>query len=83
VSIETAKSKRRCYRDGSHSILRGDRCLVIAEGTFQGSKNYCAICAVEILAAAERKHSSLEKEIVGQYECDNRARQQGRASEAE
>jgi len=67
VSVETAKAKRKCYRDASHSIAKGDKCLVIAEGTFQGSKNYCVRCAIDILDAAQQKHSGLKSAITRQY----------------
>lgn len=63
VSVECAKAQRKCYRDANHRIAKGDRCLVIKEGTFGGSKNYCAVCATVILAAAAAKHAALVREM--------------------
>lgn len=59
VSIEVAKAKRKCYRTGKHTIVKGEVCIVIQEGNFGGSKNYCISCAREILEAAGTKLDSL------------------------
>lgn len=63
VSVEIAKARRRCYRDQDHQIVKGERCLVIREGSFGGSKNYCCACAAAILAAAELKQAALRRDI--------------------
>lgn len=63
VCIEIAKARRRCYRDQSHQIVKGERCLVIKEGSFGGAKNYCRACAAAILTAAESKHAALKRDI--------------------
>jgi hypothetical protein len=63
VSVEIAKARRKCYRDRSHQIAKGERCLVIREGSFGGSKNYCSVCAAAILTAAESKQAALRRGI--------------------
>ncbi len=63
VSVEIAKAPRKCYRDKNHLVLRGQRCLVIKEASFGGSKNYCCPCATEILSAADAKRAALEHEL--------------------
>jgi hypothetical protein len=63
VSVERAKAQRKCHRDGTHRIGKGERCLVVKEGTLAGSKNYCGICAVAILAAAAQKHAVLARDM--------------------
>jgi hypothetical protein len=37
--------------------------LVIKEGSFAGSKNYCTTCAAAILSAAEAKHAALKRDV--------------------
>lgn len=63
VIVEIAKRQRKCYRDKSHQVLAGQRCLVIKEASFGGSKNYCRSCASEILSAAGAKRAVLEQEL--------------------
>jgi len=53
VSVETAKGKRICHRNRrSHSILKGEVCLVIREPASGGTKNYCVPCAAAIVERA-------------------------------
>lgn len=53
VSVETAERRRICHRNReSHSIAKGERCLVIREAASSGSKNYCRACAAPILDQA-------------------------------
>lgn len=63
VSVEVAKAKRKCYRSGKHTIVKDEICIVIQEGNFGGSKNYCVLCAKEILLAAGTKLDSLHAAI--------------------
>lgn len=63
VKVEIAKARRKCYRDQRPQIAKGERCLVIVEGSFGGSKNYCSVCAEAILTAAELKHAALTRDI--------------------
>lgn len=53
VSVETAERRRICHRNRtSHSIAKGESCLVIREVASSGSKNYCRVCAAPILEQA-------------------------------
>lgn len=66
VSVETAKKKRHCSRNkNEHIITMGQVCLVIAEPSYQGSKNYCCTCAKEILKRASQDLSGLEIALLG------------------
>jgi hypothetical protein len=64
VTVEVALAKRVCYRDRkNHAIVKGQKCLVISEGSYGGSKNYCVGCGIEILAAADSRCAALRKEL--------------------
>jgi hypothetical protein len=63
VDIETAQRKRNCSRSRKHEIIGGDICIVIQEGAFSGSKNYCVECGLEILKAAEVRLASLRSTL--------------------
>lgn len=65
VSVEVAERRRKCHRDKDHSISTGERCLVVAEGSFGGAKNYCSRCAGPILSAVATKHQKLVQEMGG------------------
>lgn len=53
VSIETAERRRICHRNReSHTIAKGETCLVVREAASSGSKNYCRVCAAPILEQA-------------------------------
>ncbi len=66
VTVETAKKKRTCYRNrDGHAIAMGDPCLVIRQPSYQGSKNYCRLCAKEILARAKQDLDGLESALFG------------------
>lgn len=60
VQVETAARKRKCHRNKKHFVSKGEPCLVIKEGAFAGSKNYCVECAMEIINAANSKLLSLD-----------------------
>jgi hypothetical protein len=63
VATDTAKRKRRCHRNQEHQIAAGDTCIVVKDGAFRGAKNYCVICAPDILDAAQVKLESLRAEL--------------------
>ena len=63
VCVEIAERRRKCHRDKKHSISKGEKCLVVAEGSFGGAKNYCTQCAAPILSAIAAKHRKLLLEI--------------------
>lgn len=63
VSVEIAKAKRKCHRSKQHRIAMGETCVVIKEGSFGSSKNYCAVCAIEILNAADQRLLGLRQEL--------------------
>ncbi len=63
VCVERAERRRKCHRDKTHSISKGEKCLVVAEGSFGGAKNYCTRCAGPILSAIAAKHQRLLQEM--------------------
>jgi hypothetical protein len=63
VGVEIAKAKRKCHRSKQHRIAMGEKCVVIKEGSFGSSKNYCAVCAIEILDAADQRILGLREEM--------------------
>jgi hypothetical protein len=64
ASVETAKRKRICYRKRkNHGVAAGDKCLVVNEGSGNGSSNYCREHAAEILDRAEGDLSALRQEL--------------------
>jgi len=55
VAVEEAQRPRICHRNRKkHSIAAGESCLVVSDEN-GGAKNYCAVCASEILKSAQRK----------------------------
>lgn len=70
VSVETTKRKRVCHRNRrSHSIAKGEVCLVLREPASGGSKNYCVACAAAILQRAEADLERLHKGLAGRGEA--------------
>ena len=53
VRVEVADRKRKCHRNKSHQVLAGQQCLVVRQGL--SSKNYCQVCAAEILSVAKSR----------------------------
>ena len=49
VSIDIAKGKRRCRRNGQHIIEPGEHCLQIRDEGSPYCRNYCKNCATPIL----------------------------------
>lgn len=60
ASVETAIRGRICHHNRKkHSIAANTKCLVVKEGATGGSKNYCPVCAAEILAQVDKDLASL------------------------
>jgi hypothetical protein len=63
VEVEVAVRVRICHRNRrKHSIPSGQACLVIFEHD-GGKKNYCPICAKDILNKAKARLLELENGI--------------------
>jgi hypothetical protein len=53
VTIEVAGAKRKCHRKPKdHVISKGIPCLVVKDPSTKAKKNYCLVCALEILTVA-------------------------------
>jgi hypothetical protein len=65
VTVEVAKGGRKCHRTREHRIAIGEKCIVVQEGAFSGSKNYCVSCGLEIVVAAEARLISLRVALQG------------------
>lgn len=63
LRVETAGRRRKCHRNDSHSIGRGERCLAVYDPITSGRKNYCTECARPILDQARRDLHRLEEEL--------------------
>ena len=59
VCVETAARRRKCYRNGKHSIAKGEQCLVVKTGSTNSKYNYCQQCAKDILDLAERRMAGI------------------------
>jgi hypothetical protein len=58
VVVEEAQRRRVCHRKRkAHAIEKGQSCLVISDEN-GGSKNYCVVCASEILKKARASLAS-------------------------
>ena len=61
--VEQAQRRRICHRKrGAHSIEKGQSCLVISDAN-GGGKNYCAICASDILKKARGTIATFADEL--------------------
>ncbi len=60
--VETAKGKRSCRHNKSHSILKGQKCLVIREGSYRRYV-YCVVCAEKMLRADEDKIEGISAQL--------------------
>lgn len=59
VSVEEAQRRRACHRNRKkHSIEKGESCLVISDEN-GGAKNYCVVCAADILKKARENLAAL------------------------
>lgn len=64
VEIQTAAAKRTCHHNRKkHGITKGQRHLAIFNGDGE-RKNYCLLCAMEILNLAETKLLGMKQEIM-------------------
>jgi hypothetical protein len=64
VEAQIAQRRRKCHRNEEHQIAQGELCIVVKERSFNGTKNYCGPCALEIISAAEKKLGTIR----GQFE---------------
>lgn len=63
LTVEVAKRPRICHRNRlGHSVAKGSPCLVV-RNTEGGSKNYCPLCALEILDQASRDLEDLRRRL--------------------
>lgn len=64
ANVETAGARRKCHRrPKQHSIQKGEKCLAVRESDGRGKKNYCGVCAAEILDVAATRLDSLRLEL--------------------
>jgi hypothetical protein len=64
VLIEVAGAKRKCHhKPRDHAIIKGEVCLVVREASMGGHKNYCQVCALEILDLAGDDLQSLRHSL--------------------
>jgi hypothetical protein len=62
VSVETALRPRKCHHNTrKHAIRTGQVCLVIKDASTGAKKNYCGLCAREILNDADVRLSEISK----------------------
>lgn len=59
--FETAQRQRRCSRNRSHKIAKGERCLVVKEN--MSKRSYCLECARLILEKAQEDVVRLQREL--------------------
>lgn len=65
VAIEVALKKRICHRNRKkHVVLQGQKCLAVY-GDGGDRKNYCPLCALEILTKARARIVLMESELGG------------------
>jgi hypothetical protein len=63
VCVERAQRHRVCHRKrDAHRIEKGQSCLVVADAN-GGAKNYCAICASDLLKRARGTLAALAGEL--------------------
>lgn len=72
VSTEVAGRRRKCYRKKSHVILKGEPCLVVHDGP-QSQTTYCALCASEILAKADKSLADLHMHFTAPKDASSQA----------
>lgn len=63
VSVDIAIRARKCHRSAKHKIEAGERHILIREAQGLGAKNYCKLCAHEILTIADGKLKSIIGEL--------------------
>ncbi len=57
------REEAQCHGNRKHQIGSRERCVVIQEGGFSGSKNYCITCARALIIAADVRLKSLSSEL--------------------
>lgn len=63
VEIEVAAARRTCHRNRKdHSITKNMACLAIYDSD-GARRNYCGICAKEILMKAKTKLAGFEEQL--------------------
>lgn len=63
VEVQVASKSRICHHNRSkHRIMKGDKCLAVF-GPDGARRNYCFVCASEILEKAKTKLLVLERTI--------------------
>lgn len=63
VSVEVAKAKRKCFRRKTHSITKGEACLVVKDPAWSSKRNYCLECGNDILEVAEVDLEKLKADL--------------------
>jgi hypothetical protein len=63
VSSDVASRKRKCHRSKKHSIPGSYLFLSVRESNGLGSKNYCSVCANEILSQAIKKLQDIQAKL--------------------
>lgn len=63
VSADIASRKRKCHRNRKHSIPANFSFLSIRQSNGLGSKNYCSVCANEILNQAIKKLQEIQVKL--------------------
>ena len=58
LHIEVAGRRRKCNHKKTHTIFKGETCLVVRDGP-QSQTTYCVVCAEEILAKADESLAAL------------------------
>jgi hypothetical protein len=63
VEVQTASGKRKCHhKPKQHSIVKNQKCLAIHDKD-GGRKNYCSVCAMEILSRANQTLAAFYEQI--------------------
>lgn len=63
IAIEIGDKRRKCHRKRTHSIPAGQCHLAVYEGPRRARKNYCPICAKEILDLASKQFEKIHREL--------------------
>jgi hypothetical protein len=64
VLVETAAVQRKCYHKPKlHSISKGELCLVVKDTSSRAKRNYCTVCADEIVKLGESKISAMKRSL--------------------
>lgn len=66
IAIEIGDKRRKCHRKRSHSIPAGQCHLAVYDGPRRARKNYCSICAKEILDLASKQFGEIRFQLFGQ-----------------